>query len=161
MRSLQRKGKEQSDWVKNADSGFQKWPPASRMGRSSRRTNRSPAWRFTKATVLVAAAAVIAIRASGEDKPTPTDSGSDLLWKKAESRIDEIAMRFDGVMGVAIVDLTDARPALLRNAEHVFPAASSIKLAILLELYHQDEQARAGERARRHWRISIHSIRRT
>jgi len=26
----------------------------------------------------------------------------------------------------------------------VFPAASSIKLAILLELYHQDEQARAG-----------------
>ena len=134
--------------VKNADSGFQKWPLASRMGRCSRGTNCSRAWRFTKATVLVAAAAVIAIRASGEDKPTPTDSGSDLLWKKAESRIDEIAMRFDGVMGVAIVDLTDARPALLRNAEHVFPAASSIKLAILLELYHQDEQARAGAKGK-------------
>src|SRR6476620_1290624 len=144
MRSLQRKGKEQSDWVKNANSGFQKWPPASPMGRCSRGTNCSPAWRCTKATVVVAAAAVIAISDSGQDKPTPTDSGSNLLWKKAESRIDEIAMRFDGVMGVAIVDLTDARPALLRNAEHVFPAASSIKLAILLELYHQDEQARAG-----------------
>jgi beta-lactamase class A len=53
-------------------------------------------------------------------------------------------MRFDGLMGIAIVDLTDGRRALSRNAEHVFPAASSIKLAILLELYHQDDQARAG-----------------
>jgi beta-lactamase class A len=129
--------------VKNADSGFQKWPLTSRMDRCSRGTNCSRAWRFTKATVLVATAAVIAISASGQDKPTPTDSGSDLLWKKAESRIDEIAMRFDGAMGVAIVDLTDGR-ALVRNAEHVFPAASSIKLAILLELYRQDDQARAG-----------------
>jgi len=145
--------------VKNADSGFQKWPLASRMGRCRRGKKGSTAWRFTKAAVLVAAAAVIAITASGQDKPTSTDSGSDLLWKKAELRIDEIAVRFDGVMGVAIVDLSDARPAFLRNAEHVFPAASSIKLAILLELYHQDEQARPEQRARRHWTISIHSIR--
>ena len=104
-------------------------------------------------------AATVGISASGEDKPAPVDTGSDLLWKNVESRIDEIAMRFDGVMGIAIVDLTDGQPALLRNAEHVFPAASSIKLAILLELYHQDEQARPEQRARRHWTISIHSIR--
>ena len=93
-------------------------------------------------------AAVIGIRASGEDKPAPTDSGSDLLWKKVESRIDEIATRFDGVIGIAIVDLTDGQRSLLRNADHVFPAASSIKLAILLELYHQDEQARAGTKGK-------------
>ena len=93
-------------------------------------------------------AATVGISASGEDKPAPVDTGSDLLWKKVESRIDDIAMRFDGVMGIAIVDLTDGRRALLRNAEHVFPAASSIKLAILLELYHQDEQARAGARGK-------------
>jgi len=93
-------------------------------------------------------AAVIGISASGEDKPAPTDSGSDLLWKKVESRIDEIAMRFDGVMGVAIVDLTDGQRCLLRNADQVFPAASSIKLAILLELYLQDEQARAGAKGK-------------
>ena len=114
------------------------------MGGCSRGTNRSPAWRFTKTAVLIAAAAVVGISTSGEDKPTAVNTGSDLLWKKVESRIDEIAMRFDGVMGIAIVDLTDGQPALLRNAEHVFPAASSIKLAILLELYHEDEQARAG-----------------
>jgi beta-lactamase class A len=113
------------------------------MGRCSRGTNCSPAWRFTKAAAFIVAATV-AIIASGEDKPAAVDSGSGLLWRKVESRIDEIAMRFDGVMGIAIVDLTDGRRALLRNAEHMFPAASSIKLAILLELYRQDQQARAG-----------------
>ena len=112
-----------------------------------RSKNCSAACRFAKAAAFVVAATV-GISASGEDKVAATDSGSDLLWKKVESRIDEIAMRFDGVMGVAIVDLTDGRPALLRNAEHVFPAASSIKLAILLELYHQDEQARAGAKGK-------------
>jgi beta-lactamase class A len=101
-------------------------------------------WRCAKTTALIVGTAVFGISASGEDKPAPLDSASDLLWKKTESRIDEIAMRFDGVIGVAILDLTDGRPLLLRNAERVFPAASSIKLAILLELYHQDEQARAG-----------------
>ena len=89
---------------------------------------------LTVAALIIAA--TVGITASGEDKPVAVDSGSDLLWKKVESRIDEIAMRFDGVMGVAIVDLTDGQRTLLRNADHVFPAASSIKLAILLELYH-------------------------
>jgi beta-lactamase class A len=46
-------------------------------------------------------------------------------------------------MGLAILDLTDGR-ILLRNADRVFPTASSIKLAILLELYRQDQAARAG-----------------
>src|SRR5947207_5584893 len=77
----------------------------------------------TVMTKLALAAFIIAvtvgINASGEDKPAAAETGSDLLWKKVESRIDEIAMRFDGVMGIAIVDLTDGQPALLRNAEHV------------------------------------------
>src|SRR5690348_6603882 len=106
-------------------------------------SNSSGVWRFTNAAAFIVAAAV-RIGASGEDRPAAVDSGSDLLWKKTESRIEEIATRFDGVMGVAIVDLTDGRRVLLRNADYVFPAASSNKLAILLELYHQDEQARAG-----------------
>jgi beta-lactamase class A len=90
-------------------------------------------------------AATAGITASGADKPT--DTGSDLLWKKVESGIDEIATRFDGVMGIAIVDLTDGR-TLLRKADQVFPTASSIKLAVLLELYRQDEQARAGAKGK-------------
>lgn len=80
----------------------------------------------------------------GQQKPeTPRDTGSDLLWKKLETRVEEIASRLDGVMGVAILDLTDGR-ILVRNADRVFPAASSIKLAIVLELYRQDQEARTG-----------------
>ena len=70
-------------------------------------------------------------------------SAGDLLWKKLDARVAEIADRFDGVMGVAIVDLTDER-AILKNADRVFPTASSIKIAILLELYHQEQEARGG-----------------
>src|SRR5207247_2539226 len=87
----------------------------------------------------------LAVGAFGEQKPeaVPRDTGSDLLWKKLEARVEEIATRLDGVMGVSILDLTDGR-ILLRNADRVFPAASSIKLAILLELYRQDQEAGAG-----------------
>ena len=102
-------------------------------------------WRLTNR--LIAIAAMVGISAFAEDKPASTGAGSNLFWKKTESRIDEIATRFDGVMGIAILDLTDGR-ALLRNADQVFPAASSIKLAILLALYQQNEQARAGAKGK-------------
>jgi beta-lactamase class A len=94
---------------------------------------------------------VLAFAASalGQQKPevVPRDTGSDLLWKKLETRVDEISARLDGVMGVAILDLTDGR-ILLRNADRVFPAASSIKIAILLELYRQDQEACAGAKGK-------------
>src|SRR5438552_7319729 len=84
----------------------------------------------------------------GQPKPeAPRDTGSDLLWKKLETRVEEIASRLNGVMGVAILDLTDGR-ILLRNADRVFPTASSIKIAILLELYRQDQEARAGAKGK-------------
>jgi beta-lactamase class A len=70
-------------------------------------------------------------------------STDDLSWKKLDARVGEIVDRFDGTMGVAIVDLTDGR-AILKNADRMFPTASSIKIAILLELYHQDQEARTG-----------------
>jgi len=86
--------------------------------------------------------------AFGQQKPeAPRDTGSDLLWKKLETRVEEIANRLDGVMGVAILDLTDGR-ILLHNADRVFPTASSIKIAILLELYRQDQEARSGAKGK-------------
>jgi len=74
---------------------------------------------------------------------TVTFAADDPLWKKLDTHISEAVGKFDGVMGVAIVDLTDGR-AILKNGERVFPTASSIKIAILLELYHQEQQARDG-----------------
>ncbi len=64
-------------------------------------------------------------------------------WKKLDARVSDVVKNFDGEMGVAIVDLTDGR-AILKNADRVFPTASSIKIAVLLELYHQEQQAREG-----------------
>jgi beta-lactamase class A len=102
-------------------------------------------------TKLAAFAIVITLATSafGQQKgeATPRDSGGDLLWKKLEASTDEIANRLDGVMGVAILDLTDGR-ILLRNGDRVFPTASSIKIAILLELYRQDQEARAGAKGK-------------
>ena len=94
-------------------------------------------------------ALALAASAFGQQKPemVPRDTGGDLLWKKLESRVEETASRLDGVMGVAILDLTDGR-VLLHNADRVFPAASSIKLAILLELYRQDQEARGGAKGK-------------
>ena len=47
----------------------------------------------------------------------------------------------DGVLGVAILDLTDNHQFLL-HGDDVFPQASSIKIAVLAELY---RQAQAGK----------------
>ena len=78
--------------------------------------------------------------ARSEERAAATD---DLGWKKLDARVNETVEKFDGAMGVAIVDLTDGR-AILKNADRVFPTASSIKIAILLELYRQEQQAREG-----------------
>ena len=93
----------------------------------------------------LAIAVVLAMNAFGQQKPESTlrDNGSDLLWKKLEIRVRDIADKFDGVMGVAILELTDGR-IFSHNADRVFPTASSIKIAILVELYRQHQEARAG-----------------
>src|SRR5947207_13440652 len=92
---------------------------------------------------IVAIAAALAGNVLAEQKSSPANGTDDLFWKKLAARVDEIAERFDGVMGVAIVDLTDDR-AIVKNADHVSPTASSIKIAILLELYRQEQQGRGG-----------------
>ena len=80
---------------------------------------------------------------SGAQPLPPAQTGPELLWKKMEAQIDQVASHHDGLLGVAVVDLTDGR-TVLRNADMIFPTASSIKLAILLELYRQDQEARNG-----------------
>ncbi len=92
---------------------------------------------------------VVATNAFGEQKAesTPVDTVNDLFWKKLETRVRAIADKFDGVIGVAILDLTNGRIFSL-NADRIFPTASSIKIAVLLELYRQDEETRSGANGR-------------
>ena len=68
----------------------------------------------------------------------------ELLWQKLEATVQQVNRELDGTMGVAIVDLTDGRTLLL-NPDTVFTQASSIKVAILAELYRQQQQSEQGK----------------
>jgi beta-lactamase class A len=68
---------------------------------------------------------------------------ADILYGKLEAVIVQTDRELDGVMGLAILDLTSGRQ-ILRNADEVFPTASTIKIAVLAELYHQAQLAASG-----------------
>jgi beta-lactamase class A len=68
----------------------------------------------------------------------------DILWQKLATRVEALDQQLDGVLGVAILDLTDRREWDY-HAEEEFPTASTIKLAILAELFHQEQLARDGK----------------
>ena len=67
-----------------------------------------------------------------------TTAKRQLLWQKLESTINDVDHNLDGVLGVAILDLSNGKKFLL-HADEVFPQASSIKIAVLAELYHQSQ----------------------
>jgi len=83
---------------------------------------------------------VITISAFGQTPAAPTDPirTRELLWQKLNSDVTGIQRGFDGVMGIAIRDLTDGHEILI-NADEVFPTASSIKISVLAELYRQSQ----------------------
>ena len=71
----------------------------------------------------------------------PPPEKQTVLWTKLESSILDVDRDLDGVMGVAILDLTDGHKYLL-HADDVFPQASSIKICVLAELYRQAQQGK-------------------
>jgi len=68
---------------------------------------------------------------------------SQLLWEKLDATIQQVNRDLNGTMGVAIMDLTDSRTLLL-NPDAVFAQASCIKVAVLAELYRQQQQSEQG-----------------
>ena len=60
-----------------------------------------------------------------------------------EDSIRAIVQQTDAVVGVAILDVEDHRSFYL-NADAVYPAASTIKIAVLGELYSQHERSSSG-----------------
>jgi beta-lactamase class A len=88
----------------------------------------------------------IAANAAAQSEPQPPTADTikqQSLWTKLESTISEVDRNLDGVLGVAIEDLATGQKFLLR-ADSVFPQASSIKIAILAELYHQAQLSARG-----------------
>jgi beta-lactamase class A len=70
-----------------------------------------------------------------------TPAKQQVLWQKLEADIHEVDRSLDGVMGVAIEDLSSKQTFFLQPDE-VFPQASSIKVAVLAELYRQAQQGK-------------------
>ena len=64
-----------------------------------------------------------------------------VLWQKLEASIQQVDQHLDGVMGVAIEDLTTGDHYFLHEDE-VFAQASSIKITVLADLYQQAEQGK-------------------
>ena len=69
----------------------------------------------------------------------PSAGKQQILWQKLESQIQEIDQHLDGVMGIAIEDLTTGDHFFLHENE-VFAQASSIKITVLANLYLQAQQ---------------------
>jgi len=65
------------------------------------------------------------------------------LWDKLAATIGDADKKLEGVMGVAIEDLTSGQTFFL-HPDDVFPQASSIKIAVLAELYRQAQEAASG-----------------
>jgi len=90
--------------------------------------------------ILRSAALVIAVATStlsAQDSPESAKAKQDVLWAQMQDSIRLIAKNTDAVVGVAILDLTDHR-AFYLNAESTYPTASTIKIAVLAELYRQN-----------------------
>ncbi len=83
----------------------------------------------------------LCLAAAAQTSPPPPTEKQQVLWMKLENSILSVDRGLDGVMGVAIVDLTDGHKYLL-HANDVFPQASSIKICVLAELYRQAQQGK-------------------
>jgi len=73
----------------------------------------------------------------------PLNAKQQVLWDHLRQALADVEQRLDGVMGVAVLDLNSGQKLLIRPDE-VFPQASSIKIAVLAELYHQAQQSAHG-----------------
>ena len=81
---------------------------------------------------------------SNLNKQSVYDKKLESLWAKLESTINDIDRNLDGVLAVAIEDLSTGQRFLL-HGDSIFPQASSIKIAVLAELYHQAQLSAQGE----------------
>jgi len=106
--------------------------------------------------VLLSCASGAALRAepaaavSGGQPPSAPRSAGDaaeagakpqLLFDKLRQRIHAVDARLDGVLGVYVEDLS-THATVEHRADEVFPTASSIKLAILYEVFREAQEGR-------------------
>jgi beta-lactamase class A len=64
-----------------------------------------------------------------------------LLWQKLDTVVHEVDRNLDGFLGVAVEDLTSTQ-TLFWQPDEVFAQASTIKIAVLAELYRQAQEGK-------------------
>ena len=95
--------------------------------------------RYSLCTVLLLIAASAAQTAGSPSARAPSPEKQKVLWQKLESTIHDVDDHLDGVIGVAIEDLTTGNQFFLHENE-IFAQASSIKITVLANLYLQAQQ---------------------
>jgi len=86
-------------------------------------------------------AAIFAVMALPVRAQQNAHDKEQILWQKLAATVNEVDGKLDGVLAVAILDLSTGQKYLL-HADEVMPTASSIKIAILAELYRQAQQSK-------------------
>lgn len=86
-------------------------------------------------SILFAACFAVAIGAIAQE------ANLNIIHEKADARLKEIAARARGALGFCALDLTSGERFAL-NDTVVFPQASAIKIAILMEVYKQASEGK-------------------
>lgn len=71
----------------------------------------------------------------------PDTNKRQVLWQKLQRDLKTVDDQLDGVMGLAVKDLTSGEEFFI-NPDEVMPQASSIKITVLAELYRQAQSAK-------------------
>jgi beta-lactamase class A len=64
-----------------------------------------------------------------------------VLWQKLQEELRGVDRQLDGVLALAVKDLTSGEEFFI-NPDEIMPQASSIKIAVLAELYKQAQQGK-------------------
>jgi beta-lactamase class A len=111
----------------------------------SRSARNQRAWAPSRAAVVVLALSLLpALHGSparAQDAQAPAAKAAALL-QRLRAQVAAADARLDGVLGVYVEDLASGARVVELRADEAFPTASSIKPAVLYELYRQAAEGR-------------------
>jgi beta-lactamase class A len=98
---------------------------------------------MTKRIFLIAALAIsCSVSTLAQCCPEkPATEKREALWQKLQDDLRTVDRNLDGVMGLAVKDLSSGETFFI-HADEVMPQASSIKIAVLADLYLQAQQGK-------------------
>jgi len=95
--------------------------------------------RKTFLCLVLAACASTALAQCCPEKPQTAKR--QVLWQKLQEELRGVDRQLDGVLALAVKDLTSGEEFFI-HPDEIMPQASSIKIAVLAELYRQAQQGK-------------------